>query len=338
MGPTSTSWRPVPAALLRGREEADVQLLAQAIWYHGILLVWAADTSGKVVRMSLRGSQTARESTDYYGSAETSLRLPQLPRTARILPRPPPEFASVYSRRRRNRYDAEVGASPRQVVSAARSTMADTQAIASDRWKSQKTMQLSSESAPHGQFNVAPGTMSSGASGLRKRNVHNFPLWETQKFREEHALREGRAIQDDRFWANVKEEHKTKRPAVLAGPNGELVQWDKKVKPWIRQRHNEKKSYMDKRLRRARREKRELEAKQAEMKDQLYRKGKKMLKDIDFLVERKLEGMDTRDDDWLAAHTDAHHFHAAKDKILADKQGGISRGDICNPAVASAAS
>lgn len=281
--------------------------------------------------MSLRGSQTARESTEFYGSAEPSLRLPQLPRTARILPRPPPEFASVYSRRRRNRYDADVGASPRQVVSAARSTMADTQAIASDRWRSQKTMELSAETGPAGQMSVAPGSMSSGAAGLRKRNVHNFPMWETQKFREEHALREGRAIQDDRFWANVKEQHKTKRPTVLAGPDGELPQWDRKVKPWIRQRQHEKKSYMDKRLRRARREKRELEAKQTEMKESLYRKGKKMLKDIDFLVERKLEEMDTRDDDWVPAHTDAHQFQVAKDKILGDKNTGISRGDTFTP-------
>ena len=71
-----------------------------------------------------------------------------------------------------------------------------------------------------------------------------------------------------------------------------------------------------------------MEAKQTERKESLYRKGKKMLKDIDFLVERKLEEMDTRDDDWLEAHTDAHHFHTAKDKILADKIGGISRGDV----------
>lgn len=282
--------------------------------------------------MSIRGSQSARQST--YGdemAAEPSLRLPMLPRTARILPRPPPEFASVYSRRSRNRYLTDAGLSPRQhqSVSSGRTTLADTQSIAADRWKSQKTVQLAAESGPGMHFSVGPGSQSSGMAGRRagrKRNAHNFPMWETQKFREEHALREGRAIQDDRFWTNVKEQRKTMRAPMLSGPDGELPQWDEKIKPLIRQRNLEKKTYLDKRLRRARREKRELELRQAELKDKLYRKSKKMLKDIDFLVERKIDTLDTRDEDWLAAHTDAHYFRAAKDQILADKQAGISRG------------
>lgn len=247
----------------------------------------------------------------------------------------------MYSRRRRNRYETTAAASPRQVLLSACRTLADTQAIAADRWKSQKTMQLSAESGAGARFGGGPGSMSSGAAGLqagRKKNVKNFPMWQTQKFREEHALREGRAIQDDRFWSNVKEERKSKRAPVLAGPDGELPQWDEKVKPWIMQREQEKKTYMDKRLRRARKEQRDLEARQKELRDQLYRKGKKMLKDIDFLVERKLETMDTRDSNWGAAHSEAHHFHAAKEKILADKQFGISRGDCSFPTVSSSPS
>jgi hypothetical protein len=285
--------------------------------------------------MSYRGSQSARQSTEFYGetAAEPSLRLPMLPRTARILPQPPPEFASVYSRRSRNRFDSGMGASPwwqQQQGSQGRSTLADTQTIASDRWKSQKTEQLAGESGMGVRFSVAPGSQSSGAAGWqagRKKNTHNFPLWETQKFREEHALREGRAIQDDRFWTNVKDERKTKRAPVLAGPGGELPQWNEKVKPWIQQRNREKKTYMDRRLRRARKEQRDIEKQQEELKDKLFRKGKKMLKDIDFLVERKIESMDTRDEDWLPAHTDAHHFQIAKDKLLGDKHTGISRGE-----------
>lgn len=291
--------------------------------------------------MSLRGSQSAREATGHYDNAEQSLRLPTLPRTARILPRPPPEFASVYSRRRRNRYETAAAVSPRQVGLSACSTLADTQAIAADRWKSQKTMQLSAESGAGARFGGGPGSMSSGAAGLhagRKKNVKHFPMWQTQKFREEHALREGRAIQDDRFWSNVKEERKSKRAPVLAGPGGELPQWDEKVKPWVTQRKHAKKTYTDRRLRRARKEQRDLEAKQKDLRNQLYRKGKKMLKDMDFLVERKIDTMETRDSDWGAVHSEAHHFHAAKDKILADKHFGISRGDTRIPTVSSSPS
>ena len=48
--------------------------------------------------------------------------------------------------------------------------------------------------------------------------------------------------------------------------------------------------------------------------------------------------MDTRDSDWGAVHSEAHHFHAAKDKILADKHFGISRGDTRIPTVSSSPS
>ena len=291
------------------------------------------------------GTQSARGpaagGSEFYGShaeqPSPSLRLPMLPRTARILPQPPPEFASVYSRRSRNRYDSGVGASPRlQPAPPGSGALGDTQAIASVRWKSQKTAQLAAESALS-SVRFASGAASVGTLGSvgetaaggwktrRKKNVHNFPMWETQKFREEHALREGRAIQDDRFWSNVKEQRKSKRAPVLAGPDGELPKWNKQVKPWVQQRNREKKTYTDKRLRRARKEHREIEKQQDELKDKLYKKGKKMLKDIDFLVERKIESMDTFDVDLKSAHTDAHHFREAKDKLLSDKQAGISR-------------
>ena len=282
------------------------------------------------------GSESARQPTEVYYESEPSLRLPMLPRTARILPQPPPEFASVYSRRSRNRFAS--GVSPRlkpRPLPGSGAPLGDTQAIAGLQWTSQKTAQLAAETAASsvrfagaasgGTLGSVGETATGGWKTRRRKNVHNFPMWETQKFREEHALREGRAIQDDRFWSNVKEQRKSNRPPVLAGPGGELPAWDKQVKPWVQQRNREKKTYTDKRLRRARTEQRGIEKQQDEMKDKLYRKGKKMLKDIDFLVERKIESMDTRDDDWIPAHTDAHHFQIAKDKLLSDKQAGISR-------------
>ena len=54
----------------------------------------------------------------------------------------------------------------------------------------------------------------------------------------------------------------------------------------------------------------------------MYKKGRKMLKDMDFLVERRIAGMDTRDEDWLPAHNDKEIFQAVKDKLLADKTEG----------------
>ena len=267
------------------------------------------------------GSQSARL---YEEEPEPSLRLPMLPRTARILPQPPPEFASVYSRRSRNRYEG-APAAPRPPPP--RSTLADTQAIASMRWKTQKTEQLEGAlpSPSAGGSTLSPRSQASTGErrrGGRRRNVHNYPMWQTQKFREEHALREGRAIQDDRFWDNVKEQRRTKRPPLLAGEGGELHEWDQKVRPWVRQRNMEKKSYMQRRLRRARREQRDIDRQQGALRERMYKKGRKMLKDMDFLVERRIAGMDTRDEDWLPAHNDKEIFQAVKDKLLADKTEG----------------
>jgi len=270
---------------------------------------------------SYGGSQSARL---YEEEPEPSLRLPMLPRTARILPQPPPEFASVYSRRSRNRYEG-APAAPRPPPP--RSTLADTQAIASMRWKTQKTEQLEGAlpSPSAGGSTLSPRSQASTGErrrGGRRRNVHNYPMWQTQKFREEHALREGRAIQDDRFWDNVKEQRRTKRPPLLAGEGGELHEWDQKVRPWVRQRNMEKKSYMQRRLRRARREQRDIDRQQGALRERMYKKGRKMLKDMDFLVERRIAGMDTRDEDWLPAHNDKEIFQAVKDKLLADKTEG----------------
>eukprot|EP01047_Picozoa_sp_COSAG01_P075419 COSAG01_NODE_12921_length_1663_cov_0.970588_2_plen_306_part_00 len=108
-------------------------------------------------------------------------------------------FASVYTRRSRNRFDdlapLRSRVLPPNATARGAGAMDDTQSLASARWAEQLAATGTGppdEAAPEG-------------------------MWRTHKFRERFALKEGRVLQDDRYWSNVKQAHR-ERGEVWAPP------------------------------------------------------------------------------------------------------------------------
>lgn len=154
--------------------------------------------------------QAARHS-QRIAAERTSLRLPRLrlPDAAVASrggsgPAVPPAarseaFASVYTRRSRNRFDdlapLRSRVLPPNATARGAGAMDDTQSLASARWAEQLAATGTGppdEAAPEG-------------------------MWRTHKFRERFALKEGRVLQDDRYWSNVKQAHR-ERGEVWAPP------------------------------------------------------------------------------------------------------------------------
>jgi hypothetical protein len=252
-----------------------------------------------------------------YGHASSPVRLPtlRLPRvpmstSLRALPSAPAEFSSVYTRRSRNRYGSGQGLP--QIPTSARerdNALSDTQSLASHKWREQLSDRTHNRRRQGGksQDNMGP----------------QAPAWKTQKWRENFALKEGRVIQDQQFWDNVKakrKDHGTRTSRPLAGDHGELAAWKNKIQPWDEQRRVPKVTYNQRRLVKMRKEHAEMLQRGSLQVLEYFYKGKKLLKDMQFLVEKKLESIEFTDPDFAQLSLDANNLTKGMEKLLAERR------------------
>ena len=250
-----------------------------------------------------------------YTGGMPSLRLAQAPIIGTKNPLPPAHstFHAVFTRRSRNRAIAlrvPGPTLPRIPAATARdgvlTAVERADATASALWRAGV---LSDRGSMHGR------KVRNAVSGVGANNK-----WKTQEFRENFALKEGRVIQDDDYWLSLKMEMQAKSTVrvPLAGPGNELANWKKVVDPWYNNRRVEKRSYYTRRLLKAREEHERVSKKESKMRMQYFAQGKRLLKDMIFLIERKLEAMTVDDDDYMEVATNEANLRRAMDLLRSE--------------------
>lgn len=145
----------------------------------------------------------------------------------RGLPSAPAEFTSVYTRRSRNRWESGRGMVP---PLTAREALGNTQTLASVQWKQQLSDRTHGSQRPF--EGMHPGQ------------------WRTKLWREQFAMKEGRVIQDDQYWDNVKAAKKqtSAKTKKIAGDDGEMASWHKQLQRWEGTRHRKQKTFKQKQV------------------------------------------------------------------------------------------